>query len=80
MKLPNPFRYRRLLAARVERKRRNIERKMRRNAEKCDRIIDSLEAKRDAATSPEARAMYSRELRAWRTLQLQLGIIQVIAR
>lgn len=80
MKLPNPFRYRCLLAARVERKRRNIDRKMRRNAEKCERIIGELEAKRDATTNPEFRAFYSRELRAWRTLQLQLGIAQVMAR
>lgn len=59
MKIPNPRRYRRLLAAREERARRNYRRELRRHIARCERLLDSLAERRDAAPK-EFKREYAR--------------------
>lgn len=80
MKLPNPRRYQRLLAAREERAKRNRRRKIRHHLATCERMLDKLAAKRDAAINPETRAIYGRERLRWMNLQARLEVALILAR
>ena len=65
MRLPNPRRYRRLLAARRERARRNHRRELRHEIARCERLLDETAEKRDAEkvgteTGKIMRRMYAR--------------------
>lgn len=64
MKIPNPRRYRRLLAARRERARRNQKRKLRREIATCERLLNEIAVKRHAATGEERRLLAREWMRA----------------
>ena len=78
MKLPNPFRYRRLLAARVERAKRNRLREIRHDIATCEVMLDKLADLRDKATGDE-RYELTRERLRWMALEAQLNVALVLS-